>query len=110
MVSEEEDGVVRVPAEGAVLPSVGSIVHIVRALGGRVVGRAVEKERQNVSPKASKKIQFFFSFSLNLIWGKFDIYEVSLLKLKFIFFLALPSGSQVVHGTGNSRVLDGSKE
>ena len=36
----ETDGMVGVPAEGAVLAGVGSVVHVVDALGRRGVGRA----------------------------------------------------------------------
>ena len=36
----EADGMVGVPAEGAVLAGVGSVVHVVDALGRRGVGRA----------------------------------------------------------------------
>ena len=40
MMSEEEDGVVAVPPEGAVLAGVRSVVDVVWALGGGVVGAA----------------------------------------------------------------------
>ena len=40
LVAVEADGVVGVPAEGAVLAGVGAVVHVVHALGRRRVGRA----------------------------------------------------------------------
>ena len=46
MVSEQEDGVVGVPSEGAVLACVRAIVHIVRALGRGVVGAAAGRKRK----------------------------------------------------------------
>ncbi len=46
VVSEQEDGVVGVPSEGAVLPGVRAIVHIVRALGRGVVGAAAGRKRE----------------------------------------------------------------
>ncbi len=46
MVSEEQDGVVGVPAERAVLAGVGAVVHVVGALRGRVVGAAASEKKK----------------------------------------------------------------
>ena len=39
MVSEEQDGVIRVPAKGTVLARVSAVIHIVRSFSGLGIGR-----------------------------------------------------------------------
>ena len=50
----EADGMVGVPAEGAVLAGVGSIVHVVDALGRRGVGRAGKWRWRKILVSASE--------------------------------------------------------
>ena len=54
MVSEEQDGVVGVPAERAVLAGVGAVVHVVGALRGRVVGAAASEKKKKLGTSEEK--------------------------------------------------------
>ncbi len=45
VVSEQEDRVIRVPAEGPVLACVGAVIHVVRTLRWRRVGVAGSEGR-----------------------------------------------------------------
>ena len=54
LVAVEADGVVGVPAEGAVLAGVGAVVHVVDALGRRGVGRAGKWRRRKILASVSE--------------------------------------------------------
>ena len=61
MVLEEQDGVVRVPSEGAVLAGVGAVVDVVGALWRRAVGAAggkIQRRKINSPPQTQKHLYF----------------------------------------------------